>query len=115
MLEEKLTGILNSASCVTLLGDWMVVGRAVDVEGRGKKGRYVWDDSHQRAGQRATIRGGHGDDDVVPVPHVEGVRVGVAEGRWHVQRADSFRLAVFFHVLVDWAQQTVCGRIKEEG
>lgn len=56
----------------------------------------------------------HGDDDVVLVPHVEGIRVGVAEVGWQVQRGDSFQLSIFILVLIDWAQQTVCRQIKEE-
>lgn len=100
---------------VTLLRNWLIVGRAVDVERGGKKWRYVWDDRHQRAAHRALTSGCHGDDDVVLVPHMEGIRVGVDKGRWHVQRAESLRFAFFFHVLIDWAQQTVCGQIEKEG
>lgn len=104
---KNVSADLCAASCVTLPGERMIVGRAVDVEVSGKERRYVWDDSHQRAGQRALVRWGHGDDDVVLVPHVKGIRVGVAKGRWHVERADSVHLAVFCHVIVHWAQQTV--------
>lgn len=93
----------------------MIVGWATGAVGGGKERRYVRDDGHQRAGQRALTWGSHGDDDVILIPHVEGVWVGVAEGRWQKQRVDSFHLTVFSHFLIDWAQQTVCRRIKEEG
>lgn len=57
--------------------------------------------------------GSHGDDDVILVPHVEGIWVGVTEDRWQVQRGDSLRsLLLFFQVLIEWAQQTVCGRTE---
>lgn len=46
---------------------------------------------------------------------MEGIRVGVHEVGWHVQWADSLLLAIFFPVLIDWAQQTVCARIEKEG
>lgn len=105
---------MKTVSCIALLRDWTIAGRAVHVR-VGKERRYVWDDGHQRAGQRALVWGRHGDDDVVLVPHVEGVWVGVTEGRWHVQRADPFDVALLCQVLVNRAQQAVCGRIKEEG
>lgn len=105
--------MLHAASA--LLRDWIIVGRAVGVEGGGKERRYERHDGHHRAALRALVCGSHGDDDVVLVPHVEGIWVGVAEGRRHVQRADSFHLAVFCQVLIDRAQQIVCGWMKEEG
>lgn len=86
----------------------MIVSRAADVEVAGEEGRDVRDDGHERAGQRAVVCGSHGDDDVVLVPHVEGIWVGVGEGGGHVQGADSFwRLAVFCQVIIERAQQTV--------
>lgn len=106
-MKNALATCLCAASRVALLGERMIVGRAVDIEVGRKERRYVRDDGHQRAGQRALVRWGHGDDDVVLVPHVKGIRVGVAQGRWHVERADSIHLAVFCHVIVHWAQQTV--------
>lgn len=105
--------MLHAASA--LLRDWIIVGRAVGVEGGGKERRYERHDGHQRAALRALVCGSHGDDDVVLVPHVEGIWVGVAEDGRHVQRADSFHLAVFCQVLIDRAQQIVCGWMKEEG
>lgn len=94
-------------SCVALLGQRLVVGGAADIEGGGKEGRDVRDDGHQRAGQRALLRGAHGDDDVVLVPHMEGVRVGVAYGRRHVKGAHAIHLAFLCHVVIHRAQQTV--------
>lgn len=83
------------------------MGRAADIEGGGEEGRDVRDDGHQRAGQRALLRGVHGDDDVVLVPHVEGVRVGMANGWRHVKGAHAVHLALLYHVVIHWAQQTV--------
>lgn len=94
-------------SCVALLGQGLIVGWAADVEGGGKEGRDVRDDGHQRAGQRTLLRGANGDDDIVLVPHVEGVRVGVANGRRHVKRAHAVHLAILCHVVIHRAQQTV--------
>lgn len=101
-------------SRVALLRQWKVLGGAADAEGGGEKRRNVWDDCHQRAWRRALIRRSHGNDDIVLVPHVEGIWVWVAQSRWHVQRTDSFYGGVFFQVLIDWAQQTVCAPVKEE-
>lgn len=69
--------------------------RAAQTDGVGEKGRYVVGDSHQRAGQWALMLVRHRDDDVVLIPHVEGIWVGVSEGRWHVVRADSLHLSIF--------------------
>lgn len=66
---------LHVASGFTVLWDWMIVSWAADVDVAGKEGRNVWDDGHERAGQRALVRGCHGDDDVVLVPHMEGIWV----------------------------------------
>lgn len=93
------------SSRFAVLWDGMVVGRAADTQVAGKEGGDVGDDGHEGAGQRALLRGSHGDDDVVLVPHVEGVWVGVGEGRGEVQGADSLRcLAVFGPVVVKRAQ-----------
>lgn len=100
----------KSRSCrsrVALLGQRLIVGGAAHIEGGGKEGRDVRDDGHQWAGQGALLRGVHGDDDVVLVPHVEGVGVGVAKGRRHVEGAHAIHLAILGHVVVHWAQQTV--------
>lgn len=94
-------------SCVTLLGQRLIVGRAADIQGGGKEGRDVRDDGHQWAAQGTLFCSAHGDDDVVLVPHVEGVRVGVANGRWHVKGAHAVHLAILCHVVIHWAQQTV--------
>lgn len=83
------------------------MGWAADIEGGGKEGRDVWDDGHQRAGQRALLRGAHGDDDVVLVPHVEGVRVGVANRLRHLKGAHAVHLDILCHVVLHRTQQTV--------
>lgn len=108
--------MLLAASCLTVLWDRMTVRWAADIEVGWKKRRDVGNDSHQRAGQGALVCGSHGNDDVVLVPHVEGIRVGVGGGTGRVQGADCFHsLAIFCHFIVKRAQQTVCGWIKEEG
>lgn len=94
----------NGPSCITLLRYRLVVGRAAHVERGGEKWRYVWHDRHQRAGQWAAMLGCHGDDNIILVPHVKCIRVGVAEGGWHVQRSNPCHLSVFFHILIDRAQ-----------
>lgn len=83
---------MSIASCVTLPGMWLSDGGAARAQGAGKERRDVRDDGHQRAGQGAVIDGGHGDDYVVLVPHVEGVWVGVAQARRHVKRVDTLYL-----------------------
>lgn len=98
---------LAVCSGVALLGQGLIVGRAADIVGSGKERRDVRDDCHQRAGQGALLHGGHGNDDVVLVPHVEGVRVRVANGRGHVKGAHAVHLAVLCNVLIHRAQQTV--------
>lgn len=66
---------LHVASGFAVLWEGMIVSRAADVEVAGKEGRDVRHDGHERAGQGALVCGTHGDDDVVLVPHVEGVWV----------------------------------------
>lgn len=66
---------LHVASGFAVLWDGMIVSRAADAEVAGKEGRDVRDDGHERAGQGALVCGSHGDDDVVLVPHVEGIWV----------------------------------------
>lgn len=88
----------------------MIVGWAAEHDGGGKECGYVWNDGHQRAIKRALSLGSHGNDDVILVPYMEGIWVGVVEGRWHVQRADSLHQSVLCQVLVHWAQQAVCGQ-----
>ena len=66
------------ASFFTLLWEWLIVRGAGNADSGGKKRRYVRDDRHQGAGQRALIYRHHGDDDVILVPHMEGIWVGMA-------------------------------------
>lgn len=98
-------------SRVALLRDGMIVSWAVD-ERAGQERGDVGDDGHQGAARQALVRGAHGDNDVVLVPHVEGVLVGVIEGRWQVQRTISVLPAAFGQILVYRAQQTICGRMR---
>lgn len=103
------------SSCVKLLRDWANVGRAAQADGAGEKWRYVLGDGHQRAGLRALVLRRHRNHDVVLVPHVEGIWVGVGEGCRHVVRADSLHLSLFCQLLFNRSQQTVCGWTKKEG
>lgn len=105
---------LAVCSGVTLLGEGLIVGRAADIEGGGKERRDVRDDGHQWAGQGALLRGVHWDDDVLLVPHVKGVWVGVANGLGYVKGAHAVHLAIFCHVLIHRAQQAVLWWKKKE-
>lgn len=98
-------------SCVALLRDGMIVSRAVD-ERAGQERGDVGDDRHQGAAHGALVRGAHGDDDIVLVPHVEGVLVGVIDGRRQMQRTTSVLPAAFGQILIYWAQQTICGSMR---
>lgn len=75
MAELLPSAPIRTASGFAVLWDWMVVRRAAATQVAGKEGRDVGDDGREGAGQRALVCGGHGDDDVVLVPHVEGIRV----------------------------------------
>lgn len=75
MLKVVKTVSGAPSSGVAVLWDGMVVSRAADTEVVGKEGGNVGDDGHERAVQGTVACGSHGDDDVVLVPHVEGVWV----------------------------------------
>lgn len=51
---------------------------------RGKEVRDKWDGSQKRAGLGA-VGQREGDDHIILIPNVEGVRVGVCEDWWHVR------------------------------
>lgn len=51
---------------------------------RGEEVRNKWDGSQKRAVLGAVLRR-EGDDHIVLIPNVEGVRVGVREAWWHVR------------------------------
>lgn len=108
ILKRELVKTVSEASLAsgfTVLWDRMIVRRAADTQVAGKEGRNVRDDGHEGAGQGALVCGSHGDDDVILVPHVEGIRVWVGEGRGDVQGADSLCcLAVFGQVIIKRAQ-----------
>ena len=98
-----------TASGLRLFGNGVKEGGAT--VGRGKERRDVGDDGQHRAGLWAVVQWGHGDDDVVLVPDVEGVAVGVGHVGGHVQRGPSQTLVLWGFVL-NGAQQAVC-RVQE--
>lgn len=108
-LQHRRKGWKDIPSGITLFWDWLIVGWAATRKASGKEGGYVRNDPHERAGQWRLWRRCYGDDDIILVPHVEGVGVWVDEGRRHLEWADPLCHAIFFHVLIDWTQQTVCG------
>lgn len=80
---------VEMAPSLGLSGDGLIVGRAVDVDGGREEMRDVGDDGGQRAAQGAVVCNVQGNDDIVLVPDVKGVGVGVGEDGGHVQRAGS--------------------------
>lgn len=92
----------SSFLCFTFLGNGVLSQHwAADVvKCVGEEGRYIGDDRHQRAVCGGLFSGCHGDDNIVLVPHVKGVLVGVADGGGYVQWAESFCIAILFYVLL---------------
>lgn len=92
----------------------MAQRRAVDAERVREEGGYVGYDIQQRAGQRAPLDGGHGDDDVVCVPDVEGVVVGVGHDGGHVGRTAGLQVTILQGVRFHGTQQAVCVERERE-